>query len=140
MPFPFLKRPSETEIKLVMPEHEHRRLPLRPLPEAAKEGYSSAWEALQRRFPDEPEAAIRDSDRLMQGIMRERGYPTGDFGRVNLDLTPEDVEILSDYRIVHRISVKAETDFILPEQVEQALGALHRLFDALIAQPTESTS
>jgi hypothetical protein len=125
--------PPLTPIALVDTERVDRQLQVRPLPAGAREPYLQAWQSLQGRFADEPEATIRESDRLIQRVMRERGYPSGDFGPVTEELSPEDAVVIDNYRILHRISVKSETDFVPPEDVQRAVAALRALFDSLVA-------
>jgi hypothetical protein len=128
------RRPmSPTPITLVDTEQLDRQLQVRPLPAGARETYLQAWESLQGRFADEPEATIREADRLIQRVMRERGYPSGDFGPVTEALSPEDAAIIDNYRLLHRISVKSETDLVPPEEAQKALAAFRVLFDSLVA-------
>jgi len=111
------------------------------LPASARLRYLDAWEALQKRFDVEPEAVIRESDRLVQTIMRERGYPTGDFGRVDALLAADQARLLDDYRFAHRISVKAETDAVSENDARRAVAAFGAVFEALLALPeSERTS
>jgi len=111
-----------------------RVLEIRPLPEGARDRYLETWTALQSQFDLEPEMTIRQSDRLVQEMMRERGYPTGDFGRVSEELSAEEAEIINNYRLAHRISVKAETDLVPLEQAQQAATALRAVFARLVAE------
>ena len=38
-----------------------------------------AWQGTQAEFVDDPAVAISDADRLIQNVMRDRGYPVEDF-------------------------------------------------------------
>ena len=98
----------------------------------SKDRYRGEWTALISASTFEPEVTIRDADRLLQNIMRERGYPTGDFGRALEDLTTEQADLLNAYRVAHRISVKAETDMISEAELQRALAALHAVFEGLV--------
>src|SRR5579872_3829755 len=112
-----------------------RPLQVHTLDPAALQRYLETWEVLQGRFESEPEATIRDADRLIQNVMRDRGFPTGDFGRVSglVLLSPEQAKIVDDYRLAHRISVKAETDLVPDDDARRAVAALRSLFASLCA-------
>jgi hypothetical protein len=48
---------------------------LRPLPEGARERYAASWRAIEARFVDSPEDAVREADQLVASLARERGAP-----------------------------------------------------------------
>lgn len=125
------RRAEPVEMKLVDPEQPRRALKTRFLPADARERYSQTWAALQSRFRDDPEIALRDTDRLIQDAMRECGYPTGDFGRVSEQVTMQQTDVLDSYRVAHRITVKGETTMLETAEVEQAAAAFRAVFNAL---------
>lgn len=112
-----------------------RLLETRPLPPIAQERYAEAWRALQSRFANEPEAALRDTDRLLQGLMQECGYPTGDFGRVTEEVSVEQVEVLDNYRVGHRITVKGETSMLESDEIARAVDSFRAAFERLASVP-----
>ena len=122
-----------TGMKLVDQELPHQPLETRALPAASRDRYSQTWAEVQPRFADDPEVALRETDRLVQNLMRECGYPTGDFGRVSEIVTTEQIDVLENYRAAHRITVKGETTMLEPPEIERAVGAFRAVFDALIA-------
>ena len=122
----------QTEIKLVDTVEEPEPVEIRPLGASSRERYQKEWEELGTHFSEEPEATLRQADRLLQTIMQERGYPTGDFGPVPRDLPAEHAEVLNAYRFGHRVSVKAETDAISEEQAERAANAFGVAFENLV--------
>jgi hypothetical protein len=137
---PLVRRIKPTPVKLTEPKQQEDRLQVQPLSSASRERYVAAWDSLQRQFDVEPEATIRQADRLMQDVMREWGYPTGDFGRASQSVTEQDVEILDTYRRAHRISVKAETDMIPDADAARAMSALRALYERLVAPPPAATN
>jgi hypothetical protein len=50
-----------------------RRPRLRALPVQSRERYAANWRAIEARFVDEPKEAVREADRLVQEMLRERG-------------------------------------------------------------------
>lgn len=128
------RRPvTKAGIELVDRELPHRLLETRSLLADARERYSQMWAAVQPRFVDDPEIALRETDRLIQNVMRECGYPTGDFGRVSEDVTTKQMDVLDSYRAAHRITVKGETTMLEPQEIERAAVAFRAVFDALVA-------
>lgn len=112
-------------------ESTHRPLQTRLLPPDAREGYAQAWRALQGRFADEPEVALRDTDRLLRDVMQKCGYPTGDFGRVSEEVKVEQAEVLDNYRTGHRITVKGETTVLGTDEIQRAVSSFHAVFERL---------
>jgi hypothetical protein len=119
-------------IKPVDPRAQTGILRTWPLAADARAHYVQAWDALRNRFAQDPEIAIREADNLLQRAMRECGYPTGDFGRVSDEVTPEQLDVLEYYRAAHRLSVKGETTVLSDEEVDQAVTALGAVYDILI--------
>ena len=60
-------------IGLVLAVALGRRSRLRPLPEGARERYAASWRAIEARFVDAPQDAIREADQLVTSLARERG-------------------------------------------------------------------
>lgn len=48
---------------------------LKPIPSVDAAPYAQDWRRAQERFVDDPGAAIRGADRLVQEVMHARGYP-----------------------------------------------------------------
>jgi hypothetical protein len=49
------------------------RTRMRSLPEDAKRRYAERWRAIQMKFVDNPQAALREADDLAVSVLRERG-------------------------------------------------------------------
>ena len=128
------RRPKpQSGIKHIEVEVTRPQLHVRQLRAEARERYLAAWQTVQSRLDDEPEASIREGDRLLQTVMRDCGYPTGDFGRAPVDVSIEEKIVLDNYLVAHRVSVKSETGSISPEEVQRAMIALQAAFDGLLA-------
>lgn len=48
---------------------------LAPLPAGARERYAASWRAIEAQFIDSPQEAVREADRLVASLARERGLP-----------------------------------------------------------------
>jgi hypothetical protein len=57
-------------LMVVMGRRDSRR---RPLPDGARERYAASWRAIETRFIDSPEDAVREADHLVVSLARERG-------------------------------------------------------------------
>lgn len=52
-----------------------RRPKLRDLPPESRERYISEWDAIETKFIDAPEQAVREAESLVLSVLRERGHP-----------------------------------------------------------------
>ncbi len=107
---------------------------IRPLDPAARERYLEQWGASQRYFVDEPADAVGQADELVQGVMKDRGYPVDeDFERRSADISVEHPVVVENYRAAHQISVHARDGQASTEQLRQAMVHFRALFDDLLA-------
>lgn len=70
--------PRRAEVELARRENRYRSLDIRPLTPGARDRYAESWRAVQAKFVDDPGAAVTDADRLVNEVMRDRGYPVDD--------------------------------------------------------------
>ena len=63
------------------------RVRLRQLPPESKDRYLRSWQAVEARFIDSPDEAVREADRIAVGILSERGATLQDERRVPEDLS-----------------------------------------------------
>ena len=123
---------SKAEEDLAARERRHRKLDIKPLAPDARQRYQDEWRKLQSEFVDAPEAAIRKADTLIQSVMRDRGYPTGDFDRQTEDLSVDHSRVLDDYRSAHEISERSVNGSASTEELRQAVISYRSLFDSLV--------
>jgi hypothetical protein len=64
------RRAAESELRERRERHE--QLEIRELEPEARERYSERWRGAQRRFVDQPAAAVAEADALVSEVMRER--------------------------------------------------------------------
>jgi hypothetical protein len=107
---------------------------IRPLPPADRERYMERWGAAQRRFVDEPAAAVSEAHQLVQQVMHDRGYPVDDdFEQRAADVSVEHPDVVENYRAANSISLRAERGQANTEQLRQAMVHFRALFDDLLA-------
>ncbi len=63
-----------------------KRVELRDLPPESKDRYLRSWQAVEARFIDSPEEAVREADRVAVGVLSERGSTLHDEKSVPDDL------------------------------------------------------
>jgi hypothetical protein len=112
---------------------------IRPLAAADRERYVERWGVAQRRFVDEPEAAVGEAHLLVQQVMHDRGYPVDDdFEQRAADVSVEHPEVVENYRAANSISLRAQRGQANTEQLRQAMVHFRALFDDLLA-PSDRT-
>jgi hypothetical protein len=112
---------------------EHRAaLDIRPLEPGERDRYAAEWRDTQKRFVDEPAAAIRDADRLVTQVMRDRGYPTDDFDQRADDISVDHPGVVEDYRAANAIARSNERGEAGTEDLRQGLVHYRSLFDRLL--------
>ena len=126
--------PSRREAESELAEREKRReeLEIRPLEPQARDRYASEWHNTQAKFVDDPQAAVGDADRLIQQVMRERGYPVEDFDQRADDLSVDYPEVVENYRNARDLARQGET-----EDLRRAMRQQRMLFEQLVGAVDE---
>ena len=133
--------PSRREAEANLNEREKRReeLDIRPLQPPSRDRYASQWQNTQAAFVDDPEAAVTDADRLIQQVMRERGYPVDDFEQRANDLSVDHPDVISNYRAAHGIARANDRNNASTEDLRTAMVHYRALFDELLeTEPAET--
>jgi hypothetical protein len=109
---------------------------LRALSPAARETYLRRWEQVQAEFVDQPGAAVRHAQSLLDEVMGERGYPIGEEFDERVDLISVDhPDVVEHYRLAHRLhseSAESGDTASSTEERRQALVHYRALFDDLL--------
>lgn len=124
------RREAESELE----ERQKRReqLDIRLLSPAARDRYMDQWRDTQVRFVDDPGAAVGEADRLVQEVMRERGYPTDDFEQRAADISVDHPGLVENYRKAHSIAESHENGEAETEDLRQSLVHYRSLFEKLL--------
>jgi hypothetical protein len=113
---------------------------IRPLAPADRERYVERWGGAQRKFVDEPEAAVGEAHLLVQQAMHDRGYPVDeDFDQRAADLSLDHPDVVENYRAANSISLRAQQGQANTEELRQAMVHFRALFDDLLA-PSDGAS
>jgi hypothetical protein len=124
------------EAELTERERRVRKLELRDLSESARERYLAEWALVQERFVDDPAAAIADGQRLVETVMRERGYPAAEYNQTLADLSVEHAQQLDHVRQAHEIGEKAAAGQASTEEERIAMLHYRELFGDLLGDPS----
>jgi hypothetical protein len=128
------RRAAEEELRERQSRHDE--LDLRPLAPSARSGFQDAWRGTQAAFVDDPSNAIRDADRLIQGVMRERGYPVEDFEDRAAIMSVDHADVVERYRRAHTVAEANETSDVNTENLRQAMQDYRVLFMELLEDDT----
>jgi hypothetical protein len=109
-------------------------LDLTPLSRPDHDRFAAEWSNVQAAFVDDPVEAVGDADRLIQTVMKRRGYPMEDFDRRAADLSVVHPSVVENYRSAHSIAVKEtrEDGDADTEALRKAMVYYRSLFDELL--------
>jgi FtsZ-interacting cell division protein ZipA len=109
------------------------KLEIRELSPSQRERYTSDWTSVQAAFVDAPDAAVRDADRLVGSVMRDRGYPVDDFD-AKVDMVRADhPDIADNYRAAHAVRERTGSGGAGTEDLRQAFVHYRALFAELLS-------
>lgn len=124
------RRDAEQDLR----ERAERRneLDVRPLEPKRRDLYAAEWRVTQEDFVDRPAEAVSSANTLVERVMKERGYPVGDFEQMSRDLSVDHANVMSEYRAAHEISMLNDRKQASTEQQRQAMVHYRSLFADLL--------
>lgn len=122
----------KAEAELAEREKRVKKLEVRPLEPAARDGFRHRWTKVQARFVDEPPGAVAEADDLVAELLRTRGYPVSDFEQRVGDISVDHPEVVKHYRAGHDIALRHERGEASTEELRQAMIHYRALFDELV--------
>jgi len=108
------------------------KLEIIALEPAARDRYLEQWRLVQAQFVDSPTEATRAADRLINEVMRDRGYPVEDFEQRAADISVDHPQVVDDYRAAHAVAEANERSEASTEDLRQALVHYRSLFEELL--------
>lgn len=124
------KRRAESE--LVKRQQRVEQLDIRPLSAEQQSGYMQQWRSVQTRFVDDPKGAVTDADRLVEDVMKVRGYPVSDFDQRAADLSVHHPRVVDNYRAARDIAHRHRRGEATTEDLRQAMVYYRGLFEDLL--------
>jgi hypothetical protein len=119
-------------------EKRRSQFEVTPLTSGDAARYQEEWAGIQRRFVDEPAAAVEQADRLVVRMMRETGYPVDDFDHRVDDISVDHPDVAQYYREAHAVAVAQGNGTADTEQLRRAVTSYRELVQALL--PDDSGS
>jgi hypothetical protein len=113
-------------------EQRRKQMEIRPLDAGARNAYAQRWRSTQERFVDAPNRAVGEADLLVEEVMRERGYPVGDFDQQARDVSVDHADVVSEYHAAHQISELNGQGRATTEQLREAMVHYRTLFARLL--------
>jgi hypothetical protein len=126
------RRAAEAELRERQERHEE--LEIRELTPAARNRYFDDWRVVQARFVDAPGDAVGEADRLVQHVMRDRGYPVDDFDTRADAISVDHPHVVEHYRAAHGVWAANERGEATTEDLRQSLVHYRSLFEELLGR------
>jgi hypothetical protein len=124
--------PAEAERQLYERQRRVQSFSLRLLSREQTEQYTAMWRSVQARFVDDPRGAVVEADRLIEDVMRNRGYPVEDTARRLDDLSVDHAAVVSHYRAGRELVERHARGEASTEDLRQAMVHFRALFDELV--------
>lgn len=105
---------------------------IKPLTRDDAARFTDAWRVIQSRFVDDPKGAVVDADRLVDEVMRTRGYPVADFEQRTADISVDHPRVVANYRSARVIAERNTRGETNTEELRQALVHYRELFADLL--------
>jgi hypothetical protein len=125
----------QAEDVLAQREKRVEKFPIRPLPAGDRERYAQEWGLVQKRFVDDPSAAVTEADTLVTTVMGARGYPMVDFEQRAADVSVNYPGVVQNYRSAREIVVRHGEGQATTEDLRQAMVYFRSLFEELLDSP-----
>lgn len=127
------KRRAESELN--RREERVRQFNIHPLREEQRRAYAESWKKVQADFVDAPVRAVHEADELVTEVMRERGYPMGNFDQRAEDLSVDHPRVVENYRAAHGLAIRNDRGEADTEDLRQAMVHYRALFVDLLETP-----
>lgn len=128
---------SHAESDLEKREKRVAKFNIRSLREEERVKYAEDWRVEQSLFVDDPRAAVKHADLLVQDVMKRRGYPVSDFDQNAEDLSVDHPRVVENYRIAHEIAIRDSRGQSSTEDLRKAMVSYRSLFEDLLEQPVD---
>ena len=124
------RRRAEAGLRAV--EKRRATLEIRALSPESRERYTAGWRDAQSRFVDAPVRAVADADSLVGQVLRERGYPTGDFDEQAVMVAIDHPDRADDYRHAYAVHRGTSGEAATTDDLRGAFLRYRAVFDELV--------
>jgi hypothetical protein len=128
------ERGSRTKAEMELEKRQDRisKLSIRPLTPGERTHYAELWRIEQARFVDDPRDAVTKADRLVEEVMKLRGYPMAEFDQRAADISVDHPRMVESYRCAHDIALKNSRGQANTEDLRNAMISYRTLFEDLL--------
>jgi hypothetical protein len=128
------RRKAESELE--SREKRIEKYEIRGLTREERERFAESWKSVQARFVDEPQQAVTGAHKLLNEVMRTRGYPvSAEFEENAATLSVEHPRVVEHYRLACDIAKRQERGRANTEELRQAMVSYRVLFEDLLGVP-----
>ena len=128
------RRKAESELQSRQERIE--KYEIRALTREERERFAESWKSVQARFVDEPQQAVTWAHKLLDEVMRTRGYPvSAEFQENAATLSVEHPRMVENYRLACDIAKRQESGQANTEDLRQAMVSYRMLFEDLLGVP-----
>jgi hypothetical protein len=126
------------EAELQSREERVKKFRIVPLSSQDRAHYRETWVAVQNRFVDDPQGAVKEGHGQIFEVMEKRGYPVTNFEQAAADLSVEYPDVVENYRGASAIAARNRKGEASTEELRQALVHYRALFNELLegSQPS----
>ena len=107
-------------------------LDIHPLSAGDHDRFAERWRSIQASFVDNPADAVRDAERLVEEVMRARGYPVGDFDQRAADMSVDHPRFVENYREARALALASQRGATNTEDLRRATVHYRALFEDLL--------
>jgi hypothetical protein len=120
------------EAELARRQEHIRTLRLRPLSASDRVLFAEHWRRCQAQFVDDPAGALGSADRILNDILRARGYSVDSPSDRMADISAAYPEQASSYRLAHEIVRGRPQGQASTEELRKAFVHYRKLFDQIL--------
>jgi hypothetical protein len=122
------------EAELQNREQRVEKFRIIPLSSQDRAHYRETWAAVQNRFVDDPQGAVKDGHGQIFEVMEKRGYPVTNFEQAAADLSVDYPNVVENYRAASAIAARNRQGEAGTEELRQALVHYRALFNELLLE------
>jgi hypothetical protein len=132
------RRKAESELESRQKRIE--KYEIRTLTRDERERFAESWKSVQARFVDEPQQAVTWAHKLLDEVMKTRGYPvSAEFEENAATLSVDHPRVVENYRLACDIAKRQESGQANTEDLRQAMVSYRVLFEDLLGVPVSQT-
>jgi len=127
---------GKAESELERRQKRIEKFEIRVLSRDERDRFTESWKSVQARFVDDPADAVTRAHKLVNEVMKTRGYPvSAEFEENAADLSVEHPRVVEHYRLACDIAKRQESGQANTEDLRQAMVSYRALFEDLLGVP-----